>query len=139
MADELYHERIVALARSKAGAGKMGAPDATARRDNPLCGDRATLDLRLAADGSVVELMHQVRGCLLCQASAAALAGVAVGWRAEHAKALREKVEVLLKTGETDGVPAPFDAFAPVQKHPSRHDCVTLAVDALVDALAASA
>jgi nitrogen fixation NifU-like protein len=139
MADELYHERIVALARSKAGAGKMDAPDATARRDNPLCGDRATIELRLAPDGAVAELKHQVRGCLLCQASATALAGAAVGWRIEDAKALRRKVEALLKSGGTDALPAPFDAFAPVQKHPSRHDCVTLAVDALIDALAASA
>lgn len=138
MADELYHERIVALARTKAGAGKLEAPDASARRDNPLCGDRVTIELRLDDSGRIVQLRHQVRGCLLCQASAVGLAGAAIGWKASEARALRAKVEALLKSGVSDGVPAPFEAFAPVQKHPSRHDCVTLAVDALIDALPAS-
>jgi len=48
MSDELYQARIVALAKSKAGAGKLAAPTRSARRDNPLCGDRVTIDVTLA-------------------------------------------------------------------------------------------
>jgi hypothetical protein len=73
MSDELYQTRIVALAKSKTGAGKLAAPTKSARRDNPLCGDRVTIDVKLDDTGHIAEIAHQVRGCLLCQASAAAL------------------------------------------------------------------
>jgi len=78
MSDELYQARIVALAKSKAGAGKLAAPTKSARRDNPLCGDRVTIDVTLDG-GKIAEIAHQVRGCLLCQASAVALTATAVG------------------------------------------------------------
>ena len=47
MSDQLYQDRIVALAKAKTGAGKLSAPTKSARRDNPLCGDRVTIDVRL--------------------------------------------------------------------------------------------
>ncbi len=74
MSDELYQERIVALAKAKTGAGKLTAPTKTARRDNPLCGDRVIIDVKVDDAGKIAEIGHQVRGCLLCQASASALA-----------------------------------------------------------------
>ncbi len=46
MSDQLYQERIVALAKAKTGAGKLENPTKTARRDNPLCGDRVILDVQ---------------------------------------------------------------------------------------------
>ena len=79
MSDQLYQERIVALAKSKTGAGKLAAPTKSARRDKPLCGDRVIIDVRLDEQGHIAEIGHLVRGCLLCQASASALASVAVG------------------------------------------------------------
>ena len=79
MSDQLYQDRIVALAKAKTGAGKLAAPTKSARRDNPLCGDRVTIDVRLDDKGHIAEIAHQVRGCLLCQASASALSSVAVG------------------------------------------------------------
>ena len=79
MSDQLYQDRIVALAKAKTGAGKLAAPTKSARRDNPLCGDRVTIDVRLDDRGQIAEIAHQVRGCLLCQASASALSSVAVG------------------------------------------------------------
>src|SRR5437868_12732062 len=89
---ELYQARIVALAKSKAGAGKLAAPTRSARRDNPLCGDRVTIDVTLD-NGKIAEIAHQVRGCLLRQASAAALAGVAVGRDAAGIAELRHNAE----------------------------------------------
>ena len=71
---QLYQDRIVALAKAKTGAGKLAAPTKSARRDNPLCGDRVTIDVKLDDSGQIAEIAHQVRGCLLCQASASALA-----------------------------------------------------------------
>lgn len=93
MSDQLYQERIVALAKAKVGTGKLAAPTKSARRDNPLCGDRVTIDVRLDGQGKIAEIAHQVRGCLLCQASASALASVAVGRDAAGIAALRHDAE----------------------------------------------
>ena len=80
MTDQLYQDRIVSLAKAKTGAGKLASPTKSARRDNPLCGDRVTIDVKLDDRGRVPEIAHQVRGCLLCQALAAsAWPSVAVG------------------------------------------------------------
>ena len=35
MNDQLYQDRIVALAKAKTGAGKIASPTKSARRDNP--------------------------------------------------------------------------------------------------------
>ena len=134
MSDELYQARIVALAKSKTGAGKLAAPTKSARRDNPLCGDRVTIDVRLGDDGRIAEIAHQVRGCLLCQASASALASVAVGRDKAGIEVLRHDAERAI--GREAGEPAePFAAFTPVKSHKSRHECVLLPFEALQEAL----
>jgi len=133
MNDQLYQEKIVALAKARTGAGKLASPTKSARRDNPLCGDRVTVDVRLE-NGRIAEIAHQVRGCLLCQASASALASVAVGKDAAGIAGIRHDAERSL--GREQGTAAaPFDAFAPVAAHKSRQDCVLLPFEALKDAL----
>ena len=134
MSDELYHEKIVALAKAKTGAGKLATPTRTARRDNPLCGDRVIIDVKLDASGKITEIAHQVRGCLLCQASASALSAVAVGKNAGGVAEVRHDAERAL--GREEGAAhEPYAAFAPVAAHKSRQDCVLLPLEALKDAL----
>jgi len=135
MNDQLYQEKIVALAKSKTGAGKLAAPTKTARRDNPLCGDRVIVDVTLDGQGRIAEIGHQVRGCLLCQASAAALASVAVGKDAAGIAQYRHEAERAIGR-EAGKAHDPFDAFEPVASHKSRHECVLLPFEALKDALA---
>ena len=114
MSDQLYQEKIVALAKAKTGAGKLENPTKSARRDNPLCGDRVTIDVRLDGQGKIAEIAHQVRGCLLCQASASALSSVAVGRDASGIAEIRHDAEraVGREAGEAR---EPFAAFAPVE------------------------
>lgn len=134
MSDQLYQERIVALAKAKTGGGKLAEPTKSVRRDNPLCGDRVTVDVRLDGQGRIAEIGHQVRGCLLCQASASALASAAVGRDAAGIADLRTQAEQAL--GRAPGEAGePFAAFAPVAAHKSRQDCVLLPFEALKDAL----
>ena len=134
MSDELYQARIVALAKSKTGAGKLASPTRTARRDNPLCGDRVSIDVKLDDTGHIAEIAHQVRGCLLCQASAAALASTAVGRDAAGIAELRHDAERAVGR-EAGKAHDPFDAFEPVAAHKSRQECVLLPFEALQDAL----
>ena len=134
MNDQLYQDRIVALAKAKTGAGKLAAPTKSARRDNPLCGDRVTIDVTLDGAGRIAEIAHQVRGCLLCQASAAALASTAVGRDATGVAELRHDAERAIGR-ESGKAHEPFDAFEPVANHKSRHECVLLPFEALKEAL----
>jgi nitrogen fixation NifU-like protein len=131
---ELYQDRIVALAKAKTGAGKLASPTKSARRDNPLCGDRVTIDVKLDGQGRIAEIGQQVRGCLLCQASASALASVAVGRDAKGIAEIRYDAEraVGREAGEAG---EPFAAFAPVRDHKSRQECVLLPFEALRDAM----
>lgn len=134
MNDQLYQDSIVALAKAKTGAGKLSAPTKSARRDNPLCGDRVTVDIKLDGQGRIAEIAHQVRGCLLCQASASALSSVAVGRDKAGVAAIRHDAERAI--GREDGEPAePFAAFTPLKSHKSRHECVLLPFEALTEAM----
>lgn len=132
MSDALYQQVIVELARDTTAAGSLPQPDATVTRDNPLCGDRVTLQAKFASDGSIAELKHVTRGCLLCQASAAMVGHHATGLSAQKAAAAQATALAFLKDGTAaeDGW-AELDYFIPVRGHKSRHDCVILAFDAL--------
>ena len=138
MSEELYHQRLVARARGAKGKGRLAAPDASATVDNPLCGDRITIEIKLAG-GRVAELAHQTRGCLLCEAAAALIGEQAPG---ESIAALRDAATAAKAL--LDGAPAPagrwaaLEEFAPVRKVKSRRDCVLLPFEALAKALAAA-
>ena len=159
----LYHDAIIAAARRASGHGRLESPHGSATVDNPLCGDRVTLDVALGprgrdvpaspprpmprppldprecdAPGCVARIGHVVRGCLLCEAVAVLIAEQAPGL----------DVEALLRTGEeigpalAEGLPFPWpelEMFAPVRDVKSRHRCVGLPFEALGTALRACA
>ena len=138
MSDELYHQAILELAKKARQAGRLEAPQASVTVDNPLCGDRVTLDLNLA-DGRVREVGHKVRGCLLCQAAAAAIGARAPGETPAALRALaRDLGDAIARTPDAPMAWPELAAFAPVHAHKSRHECVLLPFAALSQALDAA-
>ena len=136
MSDDLYQQAIMQRAKAPVRAGRLASPDVSVTVDNPLCGDRITLDVKLA-NGKIADMAHQVRGCALCQASASVMAAAAVGQPAAALGAAQNKVKAMLGGGDVPA--APWDElgiFTPVRRHKSRHDCVVLPFDALAQALA---
>lgn len=138
MADQLYQAAIVGLARAATGKGRLDRPGGTATVDNPLCGDRVTIDVRLDGD-RVAAFGHSVRGCLLCEAAASVIGLHVLGsTRAELAMA-SDAVGALMKGIASSAPPWPeLEAFAPVRAHRSRHNCVLLPFEALAKALASA-
>ena len=136
MKDELYHQAILELAKNARQATRLEAPQASVTVDNPLCGDRITLDIRLG-DGRVGEIGHKVRGCLLCQAAAAVIGERAPGRTPQELREIsRELAAAIAGIPEGAGRSWPeFAAFAPVHPHKSRHECVMLPFEALTQAL----
>jgi nitrogen fixation NifU-like protein len=136
VSDDLYHQAIVALAKAAHGAGRLDSAKRRATVDNPLCGDRATVEVILAND-RIAALRHAVKGCLLCRAAASLL-----GLRAPNAP----KAELLANAAALDamldgGKPLPagvwpeLAAFQPVARHKSRFDCVKLPFQAARQAI----
>lgn len=129
---ELYDQRILELARSKRAVGRLEHADATATADNPLCGDRVTIDL--AGDTAAIrELAQKTRGCLLTRAAAAVVADSAGSLSPSDLAALALAVRRFLEGGGEPPLPA-LEAFRPVREVKSRHDCVAIAFDALARA-----
>lgn len=136
MPDDIYQKAIMAKAREAAGAGKLNHPDAEATVDNPVCGDRVTMEIRVS-EGRISAVAHKVRGCLLCEAAASVIGDNAPGATVKEIEAARDAVTDLLESG----TPLPDDGwrelsiFEPVAAHKSRHHCVLLPFDALARAL----
>src|SRR4051812_36221994 len=98
MSSELYHTELVARAREAFGDGRLPAATASITVDNPLCGDRVTLDLE-KNDGTVKAIGHEVKGCLLCAASAATIAAFAPNRSPGELREMAAAAKALMKEG----------------------------------------
>lgn len=134
MSDALYQDRILELAKQGRALPRIENPDATARVDNPICGDRVTVDFTLE-DGRIAAVGAKVQGCALCQAATALIAEHAVGLTGPEIDAVAKAVAAYL---QGDEAPLPWEAlstFAPVRLMKSRRECVTLPFKAAGQAL----
>jgi len=71
--DDLYREEILEHYRRPHNFGTLAEPDAVHEGANPLCGDRITMMLELAPEGTVTDVAFTGRGCAISQASASML------------------------------------------------------------------
>lgn len=138
MAGDPYQAALKAHAKHACRKGRLESPDASVTVDNPLCGDRVTIDVKLA-DGRIADFAQNVRGCLLCEASASLIGCHAVGATAEQVAEAQAAMKNMLRAPEQDGSDErPWNEiadFAPVRAIKSRHECVLLPFEALVQAL----
>jgi nitrogen fixation NifU-like protein len=68
--DDLYREQIIERYKNPHYRGTLDPHDITYEDDNPLCGDRIRIDLRIDADEVVTEAAFSGQGCSISQASA---------------------------------------------------------------------
>lgn len=136
--EALYQQAIKDWAQADHGHGRLAAPDAEARLDNPLCGDRVQVGVRLE-QGRIVDLAQETRGCLLCRAAASLLGQRGPGLDADEVAGVEAALEGLLSAGmEPPAGWSELAMFAPAREHPSRHKCALLPFRALRKALAAA-
>jgi len=137
-ANQIYHEAIKALATNAIGNGALASPHGRALIDNPLCGDRVEMDVRLV-DGRIAEVAHQVRGCLLCRAAASVIGKHAAGADSGEIERVSQGIsDMLAKQTAAPSGWQELDVFAPVHGHRSRYRCVMLPFEALLAALASA-
>jgi len=144
MADltELYQQTIVEHNRAPRNFRRLDQPTHHAAGDNPLCGDRIDLQLRLEG-GVIKEIGFQGSGCAISQASASLMTAAVLGKSPTEAEGLFRAFHDMV----TGGADAPADpavlgklaAFAGVKQFPARVKCANLAWHTLHAALAAEA
>jgi NifU-like protein involved in Fe-S cluster formation len=137
-ASQIYQEAIKSLATAAIGQGALASPDGRALVDNPLCGDRVEMEVKLSG-GRIEAVAHQVRGCLLCRAAASVISKHAAGASPEEIDRVSIAVsEMLEKQAPPPAGWQELDAFVPVHGHRSRYRCVQLPFEALLAALRAA-
>jgi len=138
VSEALYHKALVERARNAFGKGRLPEATSSATVDNPLCGDRVTLDLAVK-DGRIEAIGHHVRGCLLCEAAAATIAESCRGSSKEQLEAISQAARKLMaEGGEVEPHWQCLEIFRPVHGAKSRRDCVLLPFEALKRAASAA-
>ena len=86
--DDLYREQIIDRYKNPQMRGELDPHDYTYEDDNPLCGDRIRIDLRVDGQGRITEAAFSGTGCAISQAAADLLVESVVGKSLEDVKAL---------------------------------------------------
>lgn len=139
MSDPLYSKDLLRLAADAHAAGRLQRPHATGVAFNPACGDRVTVDLELAGD-RIGEIAMEAKACVLAQASASILGGTLKGFGRSDVERLQVDVRAMLER-QTHAPASPFAAYGVFQGaavYASRHRCVLLPIQAVLNALEAA-
>ena len=135
VATTLYNRDILRLAAAIPHLGRLEHPQASVERRSPVCGSRVIVDLVLDGQGRVAALGQEVKACALGQASAALMAGHAIGRSgAELAAARTALADYLSGRSEQPGDWPGLSAFAEARRFPARHASILLAFEAAAEA-----
>jgi nitrogen fixation NifU-like protein len=138
---DLYQEVILDHGRRPRHGVRLEDFDATAKGDNPMCGDRVQVWVKSDAD-TVGRVGFEARGCAISIASADLMAESVQGRSKADTRALFEAFREMARTGTCPNCDAaladPIERLTPlagVHEYPSRVKCATLPWHALIAAL----
>jgi nitrogen fixation NifU-like protein len=135
---DLYQEVILDRGRHPRHGQRLQAFDATAKGDNPMCGDRVQVWVKFDPDGSVADTGFEARGCAISVASADLMAETVQGRSKADTTALFATFRDMVRTGVCPACDTAMEQLAPlsgVHEYPSRVKCATLPWHALIAAL----
>lgn len=141
---DLYQEVILDHGRHPRNHRHPPAANRQARGYNPLCGDQVTIYLQTDAEGRILDVAFEGRGCAISMASASMMTEVLRGKSEAEARLLFEDFHRLcteegftLEQAETEDPDAleRLQVLAGVRAFPVRVKCATLAWHAMASAL----
>jgi nitrogen fixation protein NifU and related proteins len=140
---DLYQEVILDHGRKPRHGKRLQAFDATARGDNPMCGDRVQVWVKSGPQDTISEVGFEARGCAISIASADLMAETVVGTSRGEARSVFDRFRELVRTGvcpdcgenASDETMQRLQPLAGVYEFPSRVKCATLPWHALMAAL----
>lgn len=134
MSAPLYNQDILRLAAGIPHHQRLPDPQASVERRSPTCGSRITADVRMQ-DGRLAEMGLDVKACALGQASAALMAGHAIGLSAQQLADARDKLTAYLAGASEDLDFWPgLAVLAPARGYPARHASIRLGFEAIAEA-----
>jgi nitrogen fixation NifU-like protein len=136
---ELYQATILDHNRSPRNFGSLENPNRSAEGDNPICGDRLSLQLEVDPDGRVADVRFQGKGCAISTASASLMTESVKGRTREEIEATFDRFHALVTAGLDEAASASelgkLAVFSGVREYPVRVKCATLAWHTLRAAL----
>ena len=123
---DLYQEVILDHYRRPRNFGALPDADRSAQGDNPLCGDRLSVQLKLRGD-VIEDIRFHGAGCAISVASASIMTESVRGRTLAEARALFEKFHSMVTGRGGSGDLGKLEAFAGVCEFPVRVKCATLA------------
>jgi nitrogen fixation protein NifU and related proteins len=131
--DDLYRRVIMDHYQRPRNRGRIEDNAVTIDMNNPTCGDRISLQLRVE-DGKIEEAKFLGEGCSISQASASMMTEAIKGLSLEEALRLADLFSAMMQGEEVDMEQFPLEdieALQGVAKFPARIKCATLAWKAL--------
>jgi nitrogen fixation NifU-like protein len=86
--DDLYRETIIEHYKNPYFKGNLNPNDYSYEDENPLCGDKIKIDLRVDEHGKITEAAFNGHGCAISQASADMLLEAIIGKQIDEVKDL---------------------------------------------------
>lgn len=133
---DLYQELILDHNKSPRNFGTLASSSHSAEGDNPLCGDKIHLELKVD-DDRVEDVAFEGAGCAISTASASLMTDAIRGKTRQEVRALSTAVRKMLKGEEPEAVVdlGKLEALSGVRAYPMRVKCATLAWHTLEAAL----
>lgn len=131
--EELYQDLLLDHFKNPRCHEPVSDPSVTHLALNPLCGDRVALAVK-TADGKLVQIGLQGKGCCISQAAASMLSELCQGKPIEEAQRILDDYRAMMN-GEKDAEELPeleeARALIGVRKFTARMKCALLGCDAL--------
>ena len=136
---DLYQEVILDHSRQPRNFRKLPAANCEAKGDNPLCGDRVTVYLKVK-DGIVEDVTFEGRGCAISMASASMMTEVLKGKSEAEVREIFERFHDSMTGksachGADAGALDKLMVLSGVREYPMRVKCATLSWHTLMAAL----
>ncbi len=127
---ELYQEVILDHGRNPRNCRHPDDHNCHAEGDNPMCGDRLTVYLKVDDGGIVRDAAFEGRGCAISVASASIMTEMVAGRSEAEARALFDRFHQMVTGQDVTGDGEDLDkliVMSGVRNYPVRVKCATLA------------
>lgn len=131
--DTLYRQVIMDHYKNPRNKGEIGDGNVTINMNNPTCGDRIQLQLKIE-DGIVKDAKYDGEGCSISMSSASMMTEAIIGLPVEKALKMSGLFSQMIQGKEYDLEDldiGDIEALQGVAKFPARIKCATLAWKAL--------
>ncbi len=131
---ELYQEVILDHGKNPRNFRHPADSTCEANGNNPLCGDKLTVFVKVGIDKKIEDAAFEGRGCAISMASASMMTDIVTGKKLEQVNTLFDIFHRMCRGDAVDDVPIEFEddmdklmVLSGVQQFPMRVKCATLA------------